>query len=71
MRLEKKNKRSCLGLLAFLAILAGVITWMSLGGVSSETTADDPAGAVDAVPPPASPASPEAAPSPVPARKPG
>ncbi len=71
MRLEEKNRRSCLGLLVLLAILAGVITWMSLGGVSSETTADDPAGAVDAVPPPAAPTPPGAGPSPVPARKPG
>ena len=52
MRLEKKNKRSCLGLLILLAILAAVIVWMSLGGVPAETTADDPAGPVDAVPPP-------------------
>ena len=52
MRLEKKNKRSCIGLLIALAILAGVILWMSLGGVPAETIADDPRGAVDAVPPP-------------------
>jgi hypothetical protein len=52
MRLETKNKRSCIGLLLVLALLAGAILWMSLGGVSSQTTADDPEGPVDAVPPP-------------------
>jgi hypothetical protein len=52
MRLEKKNKRSCIGLLILLGILAGVIVWMSLGGVPAETMADDPAGAIDAIPPP-------------------
>ncbi len=71
MRLEKQNKRSCIGLLAVLAVLAAIVVWMSLGGVSSETTADDPKGPVDAVPPPRGPATPGAGPSPTPAVKPG
>ena len=39
-------------LLALLAVLAGIILWMSLGGVPGETVADDVEGPVDAVPPP-------------------
>ena len=72
MQLEKQNKRSCLGLLAVLAILAGIVLWMSLGGVRSETPADDPRGPVDAVPPPpGAKAPPGHNPAPLPARKPG
>jgi hypothetical protein len=71
MQLEKQNKRGCLGLLAVLAIIAAAVLWMSLGGVSDETTADDPKGPVDAVPPPASPKPPGDNPAPPPARLPG
>ena len=71
MNLEKQNKRSCIGLLAVLAIIAGIVLWMSLGGVPEETTADDPKGPVDAVPPPVGPAAPVGSnPAPAPARKP-
>ena len=41
MRLEQKNRRSCILLLAALAVLIGVITWMALGGVSSHSLGDD------------------------------
>jgi hypothetical protein len=71
MNLEKQNKRSCLGLLAVLAIIAGIVLWMSLGGVRSETTANDPKGPVDAVPPPAGPKIPPGSGAPAPTRKPG
>ena len=72
MRLEKQNKRSCLGLLAVLAVLAAIILWMSLGGVSDQTVADDPRGPVDAVPPPRGAAAPPGASIPQPpARPPG
>jgi hypothetical protein len=71
MQLEKQNKRSCLGLLAVLAIIAAVVLWMSLGGVPEETTADDPKGPVDAIPPPAAPKPPGDNPAPPPARLPG
>ena len=53
MRLEKQNRRSCLGLLVLLALLVAAIAWASLGGVSDQTAADDPQGPIDAVPPPA------------------
>jgi uncharacterized membrane protein YagU involved in acid resistance len=70
MRLEKQNRRSCLGLLAFLAVLAGIIVWMSLGGVKSDTPANDPQGPVDAIPPPRGKAPPPgtAVPAPAPVR---
>jgi hypothetical protein len=71
MQLEKQNRRGCLGMLAVLAILAAVIVWMSLGGVSDKTLADDPKGPVDAVPPPAAPRPPADNPAPPPARLPG
>jgi hypothetical protein len=72
MRLEKQNRRGCIGLLVFLALLAGVILWMSLGGVQDETVADDPKGPVDAVPPPRGAAPPPGHnPPPHPAVKPG
>ena len=41
MRLEQKNRRSCILLLAALAVLIGVIIWMALGGVSSQSLGDD------------------------------
>jgi hypothetical protein len=71
MRLEKQNKRSCIGLLAVLAVLAAIVVWMSLGGMPGETTADDPKGPVDAVPPPRGPATPGAGQGATPAVKPG
>jgi hypothetical protein len=71
MQLEKQNKRSCLGLLALLALIVAAVTWMSLGGVPEESTADDVRGPVDAVPPPRGPATPGAGPNPAPARVPG
>lgn len=71
MQLEKQNKRSCLGLLAVLAIIAAIVLWMSLGGVPEETTADDPQGPVDAVPPPGRAVPPGSKAPPPPARKPG
>ena len=55
MRLEKQNRRSCIGLMIVLALLAALIVWMSLGGVTSETPADDVKGDVSG---------PEAAPTP-------
>jgi hypothetical protein len=70
MRLEKQNRRSCIGLLLFLAALAALILWMSLGGVREETIADDPKGQVDPVPPVGAPA-PVGANTPPPAIKPG
>ena len=36
MRIDQQNRRSCIALLILLAGLAGLILWMSLGGVSSE-----------------------------------
>jgi hypothetical protein len=71
MQLEKQNKRSCIGLMALLAIIVAVVAWMSLGGVPDKTTADDPKGPVDAVPPPTTPAPPGDNPAPLPPRKPG
>jgi hypothetical protein len=65
MQLEKQNKRGCLGMLAVLAIILGVVVWISLGGISDKTLADDPKGPVDAVAPPAD------NPAPPPARLPG
>ena len=72
MQLEKQNKRGCLGMLAVLAIILGIVLWMSLGGVPDETNADDPKGPIDAVPPPAGKAAPLGAnPAPAPTRPPG
>jgi len=70
MRVEKQNRRSCLALLVILAALAGIILWMSLGGVPGETIADDPKGQIDPVPPIGGPA-PAGANTPPPAIKPG
>jgi hypothetical protein len=69
MQLEKQNKRSCLGLLAVLAVILGIVVWMSLGGVSDKSLADDPKGPVGALAPPPSPRPP--ADNPAPARPPG
>lgn len=41
MRPDQQNRRSCLVLLGFLAVLVGLIVWLSLGGISSETVGDD------------------------------
>jgi hypothetical protein len=41
MRIDQQNRRSCIALLILLAGLAGLVLWMSLGGVSSETTGND------------------------------
>ena len=41
MRIEQQNRRSCIALLALLAAMLGLILWMSLGGVSSESMGDD------------------------------
>jgi hypothetical protein len=41
MRLEQQNRRSCIVLLILLAGLIALITWMSLGGISSQTVGDD------------------------------
>jgi hypothetical protein len=71
MQLEKQNKRSCIGLLIVLGLILAAIAWAGLGGVPDETTADDPQGPVDAVPPPRGPATPGAGPAPTPAVKPG
>ena len=55
MRLEKQNRRSCIGFLILLALAAALIAWMSLGGITSETPADDVKGDISG---------PEAAPTP-------
>ena len=61
MRIEKQNRRSCIALLALLAALLGLVLWMSLGGVSSDSLGDevqadvaDP-GDNPSAPPPATP----------------
>ena len=46
MRIDEQNRRSCIALLVLLALLAGFILWMSLGGVSSESLGDDVQGDV-------------------------
>jgi hypothetical protein len=71
MQLEKQNKRSCLALLIVLALILAAVAWVSLGGVPEETTADDPQGPVDAVPPPRGTPTPGVGPNPTPAVKPG
>jgi hypothetical protein len=72
MRLEKQNRRSCIALLLFLALLAALVLWMSLGGFSSQTVGDDikgdvdgPSAPADAPPPPGrgAPGAPARAPS--------
>ena len=72
MRLENQNRRGCVGLLLFLALVAAAIAWMSFGGVPGETVADDVEGPVDAVPPPRGKAAPAGTSVPQPpARAPG
>ena len=71
MRLEKQNRRSCIGLLAFLVLLTAAFVWMMAGGVSSETTADDVKADIDGpAPPPGHPLPKGAAKPPVPAKRP-
>jgi hypothetical protein len=53
MRLEKQNRRSCIGLMVALALLAGLILWASLGGVPGESIGDDVKGGVGVPPGPA------------------
>ena len=67
MRLAKQNRRSCIGLLLFLALLAGAILWMSLGGYSSHTLGDDIQGDVDGPSPPPDAPAPEGTTMPPPA----
>lgn len=45
MRPDQQNRLSCIGLMAALALIAGLIVWASLGGVPEETLADDVKGA--------------------------
>ena len=72
MQLQEQNKRSCLALLAVIALILAAVAWMSLGGVPEETTADDPKGPIDAVPPPPCKAAPVGTnPTPPPVQKPG
>jgi hypothetical protein len=52
MRLEKQNRRSCIGLLVVLALLAGLILWASLGGIPDQTLGDDVQADVDGPSPP-------------------
>ena len=45
---DKQNKRGCAIFALLLTIVAALILWASLGGVSGETTADDTTGGVNA-----------------------
>jgi hypothetical protein len=55
MRLEKQNRRSCLGLIIFVALLTALVLWMSLGGMPRDTAAEQPKGTVaPGAPPPGS-----------------
>ncbi|HEX8667782.1 MAG TPA: hypothetical protein VF727_05350 [Allosphingosinicella sp.] len=54
MRLEKQNRRSCIGILVFLVLLTALFLWMMFGGgVSRHSTADDIKGDIDGPAPPA------------------
>jgi hypothetical protein len=44
MRIDKQNRRSCIGVLLFLALLAAAILWMIFGGAPEDSTADDVQG---------------------------
>ncbi|TFI59847.1 hypothetical protein E2493_03185 [Sphingomonas parva] len=59
MRLDQQNRGSCLFLLTVLAALIGLVVWMSLGGVGSQSPANDMKAGVA---PPASPTTPAPAP---------
>jgi hypothetical protein len=48
MRPDKQNRRGCIIFSVFLAAIAALILWAALGGVSSESTADDPQQGVNA-----------------------
>jgi hypothetical protein len=61
MRLDKQNRRSCIGLMVALALLAGLIVWASLGGVPEETLADDVQGGIGATGAPLEPGAPPGA----------
>jgi hypothetical protein len=70
MRLEKQNRRSCIGLMVALALLAGLIVWASLGGVPEETLADDvQGGGLGATVAPVEPGVPPGAGKPAPASR--
>jgi hypothetical protein len=59
MRLEQQNRRSCIGLLVFLALLAALILWASLGGVPRDTPGNGVQADVDGPSPPPGAAAPE------------
>ncbi len=52
MRPDQQNRRSCIGLLLFLAVLAAVIAWMALGVMPGQMMQDDPKGTVGSGAPP-------------------
>ena len=69
MRLDKQNRRSCIALMAVLALLVTLIVWASLGGVPEETLADDvQGGGIGASGAPPEPGAPPGAGKPAPAR---
>ena len=70
MGLDKQNRRSCIGLMVVLALLAGLIVWASLGGVPGETVADDvQGGSIGAAGAPPKPGAPPGAGEPAPAKQ--
>jgi hypothetical protein len=69
MRLEKQNRRGCLIVSIFLAVIAALIAYASFGGVSSESIGDDVRGGMSAAGTVPKPGTPPGAGAPAPASR--